>query len=509
MYPHELSGGMKQRVCIAIGILLSPKVIIADEPTSALDVVTQRQVMETIDRVQKKINAAVILIGHDMGLMAQFVDKVAVMYAGRLVEISTVRDMFTEPQTSLFARPDQQPAEPREQGGVSEHSRARALAAAPAERLRVSSSLRPRDRHLRREAPRCRRRAERARRDLSRLRRTGVRMTHLLELRNISKIYSRGLFNAQASTALRDISLTLRENEPSILTIAGESGSGKTTLAMLLLGFIKPTTGEILYRGKDIGKLRGSDRLTFRREVQAVFQDPFAVFNPFYTVDHLLSVPIRRFKLASSKAEARTKMDEALTAVGLRPEDVLGRFPHQLSGGQRQRINVARALLLKPRLLVADEPVSMVDASLRANILETLRNLQRDHGVSIVYITHDLTTAFHIAKSIIVLYRGSVMEAGDVDMVIKDPRHPYTRLLVDSIPWPDLQRRWGERPIKARAAAGAGDGCSFRSRCPAAMEICRTQPPLFRIDAHHTASCHLFAEQPKVAPETLSEFLPV
>src|SRR5205807_3704430 len=167
-----------------------------------------------------------------------------------------------------------------------------------------------------------------------------------------------------------------------------------------------------------ISTLRGRDRMTFRREVQAVFQDPFAVFNPFYTVDHLLTVPIKRFGLAGTKAEARKKMDEALNAVGLRPEDVLGRFPHQLSGGQRQRINVARALLLKPRLLIADEPVSMVDASLRANILETLRNLQRDHGVSIIYITHDLTTAYHIAKSIIVLYRGAVMEAGDVDTVI-------------------------------------------------------------------------------------------
>ena len=155
-------------------------------------------------------------------------------------------------------------------------------------------------------------------------------------------------------------------------------------------------------------------------------------------------------------------MDEALTAVGLRPEDVLGRFPHQLSGGQRQRINVARALLLKPRLLVADEPVSMVDASLRANILETLRNLQRDHGVSIIYITHDLTTAYHIAKSIIVLYRGAVMEAGDVDTVIKDPQHPYTRLLVDSIPWPDLEPPLG----RDRDQSQGGRGRHHRHRLP-------------------------------------------
>lgn len=334
-------------------------------------------------------------------------------------------------------------------------------------------------------------------------------MANLLELKNVSKVYSRGVINAQSNVALQDLSLTLREDEPTIMTVAGESGSGKTTLAMLLLGFITPTTGQIIYRGKNITMLQGKERMAYRREVQAVFQDPFAVFNPFYTVDHLLTVPIKRFKLAKSRADARNRMDEALTAVGLRPEDVLGRFPHQLSGGQRQRINVARALLLKPRLLIADEPVSMVDASLRANILETLRNLQRDHGVSIIYITHDLTTAYHIAKSIIVLYRGGVMEAGDVDSVIKDPKHPYTKLLVDSIPWPNLDKRWGAEKIMARAVGGPGGGCRFRSRCPMAMEICKTQPPLFRINDHHTAACYLYDKEPEVVPDRLSELLPV
>jgi len=334
-------------------------------------------------------------------------------------------------------------------------------------------------------------------------------MADLLNLKHVSKVYQRGLINTQATVALQDISLTLKEDEPTILTVAGESGSGKTTLAMLLLGFITPTTGEIIYRGRNIVSLEGKERMAYRREVQAVFQDPFAVFNPFYTVDHLLTVPIKRFGLAKGKAQARSKMEEALNAVGLRPEDVLGRFPHQLSGGQRQRINVARALLLKPRLLIADEPVSMVDASLRATILETLRNLQRDHGVSIIYITHDLTTAFHIAKSIIVLYRGGVTEAGDVDSVIKQPKHPYTQLLVDSIPWPDLEQRWGAQPIKARDAAGTVEGCRFRARCPYAMPVCATMPPLFRIDDHHTAACYLYEKQPQVAPEELSELLPV
>jgi ABC-type oligopeptide transport system ATPase subunit len=279
---------------------------------------------------------------------------------------------------------------------------------------------------------------------------------HLLELNKISKVYQRGLLSSQATVALKEFSLTLDEDRPTILTVAGESGSGKTTLAMLLLGFITTTTGSIIYRGKNIASLEGKDRIAYRREVQAVFQDPFAVFNPFYTVDHLLTVPIKKFKLARGRAEATSKMEEALTAVGLRPEDILGRFPHQLSGGQRQRINVARALLLKPRLLIADEPVSMVDASLRANILESLKNLHKDHGVSIIYITHDLTTAYHVADNIIILYKGEVMESGDVDSVIKNPQHAYTKLLVDSIPWPNLDRRWGQTPLNEAKAAVTG-----------------------------------------------------
>ena len=336
-------------------------------------------------------------------------------------------------------------------------------------------------------------------------------MSDLLEFKNVTKTYSRGLLSRVSTTALNDISLKLETEQPTILTVAGESGSGKTTLAMLLLGFITPTSGQILYKGKDIQTLRGEERMLFRREVQAVFQDPFAVFNPFYTVDHLLTVPIDRFKLAKSKSEARAIMMEALTAVGLRPGDVLGRFPHQLSGGQRQRINVARALLLRPKLLVADEPVSMVDASLRANILETLRGLQRNHGVSIIYITHDLTTAYHIAKSIIVLYRGSVMEAGDVDTVIKTPQHPYTRLLIDSIPWPDINRRWGETEIKAKEMELSDhvSGCKFSSRCPFVMDKCKEIPPLFRLTQHQAASCYLFEQNPSIAPEKLSDLLPV
>jgi peptide/nickel transport system ATP-binding protein len=291
--------------------------------------------------------------------------------------------------------------------------------------------------------------------------------------------------------------------------VAGESGSGKSTLGLILLGFLTPTSGEVLYRGKDLRSFTRSDWLMFRREVQAVFQDPFSVYNPFYPVDHVLQVPIEKFKLAHSKAETRRLMEESLTGVGLRPEETLGRFPHQLSGGQRQRIMVARALLTKPRLLIADEPVSMVDASLRATILESLRSLNREFGISILYITHDLTTAYHVSDDIIVLYRGSVAEAGAVDLVIKDPQHPYTQLLVNSIPWPDLNRQWGKhgsKPAKTNGKLNTLNGCKFADRCPQVMAVCGArQPPLFQTDERRLAACYLYQDSPAFAHQDLTK----
>ncbi|MCS6774498.1 MAG: ABC transporter ATP-binding protein [Anaerolineae bacterium] len=326
----------------------------------------------------------------------------------------------------------------------------------------------------------------------------------LLELRQVSKVYARGLLAREQVVALNKVSLTIDDQRPSIIAVAGESGSGKTTLGSLVLGFIQPTTGAVLYRGQDVARLNGAAYLRFRREVQAVFQDPFAVFNPFYRVDHLLETPIAKFKLARSKREARRMMEDALNAVGLRPEEILGRFPHQLSGGQRQRITIARALLLKPRLLVADEPVSMVDASLRATILESLRRMRDEHGISILYITHDLTTAYHVSDDILVLYAGNVVEAGDAEQVIRQPKHPYTQLLIDSIPWPEVDRRWGSVELVQRDGAAASGGCRFFARCPAAMPRCaQSAPALYRVSEAQAAACYLHEGQPVALDEVL------
>src|ERR671933_1131233 len=274
-------------------------------------------------------------------------------------------------------------------------------------------------------------------------------MTALLEARHLGKIFGGGLLGRSRTVALLDFSLRVDAEPPSITAIVGESGSGKTTLARLLLGMIAPTTGEVLYRGKTLPSMTGAERRAFRRDVQVIFQDPYDAYNPFYKIDHVLAKPIANFGLARTRSEARGLIEQVLEAVGLRPEETLGRYPHQLSGGQRQRIMVARALLPMPRLIIADEPVSMVDASLRATILGSLRKLNEEFGISLVYITHDVTTAYQISHNIIVLYGGRVAEAGDVELVVQEPRHPYTQLLIGSIPSPNPKHRWPKRPTSA------------------------------------------------------------
>jgi oligopeptide/dipeptide ABC transporter ATP-binding protein len=334
----------------------------------------------------------------------------------------------------------------------------------------------------------------------------------LLEALNVTKVFGDSLFSRRRTVAVDGISLVINEAKPTITAIAGESGSGKTTLARLLLGMTQPTDGSIQFMGQDLTKMNQHDRKGFRRQVQAIFQDPFEVYNPFYKVDQVLTTPVRKFRLAASRQEAQQRIEESLQMAGLRPEDTLGRYPHQLSGGQRQRVMVARALLLNPKIILADEPVSMVDASLRATILESLMKLKREMGISLVYITHDLTTAYQISENIYILYRGSVAEVGSVEQVIKDPQHPYTRLLVSSIPLPDPDHRWGgEADIERKAAAASAPakamhGCKFANRCPFAMTECHEKPPLlYRTHQDRAVACYLYKEAEPVTGQAMAE----
>ena len=331
-------------------------------------------------------------------------------------------------------------------------------------------------------------------------------MTALVELRAVTKSFPAGALGRERNVALENFSFSVDPARPGITAVVGESGSGKTTLARLLLGLVEPTEGAVLYNGRDLRTVSAAERRAFRHDVQAIFQDPYEVYNPFYRVDHVLVTPVRKFRLAPSRAEARRLIEDALRATGLRPEEILGRYPHQLSGGQRQRIMVARALLLRPRLIVADEPVSMVDASLRATILGSLRKLHEELGISILYITHDLATAYQVADTILVLYRASVAEAGDVELVVKDPRHPYTQLLIGSIPKVSTVRHWSAEEPQGRPVSAAG--CKFADRCPVALPECLTaRPPLYRTHPRRAAACIRLRDALPVAPEQLSEVL--
>jgi peptide/nickel transport system ATP-binding protein len=331
-------------------------------------------------------------------------------------------------------------------------------------------------------------------------------MTPLLEARQVTKIFGGGIFDRHSTVALEDFSLAIDGERPSITAVVGESGSGKTTLARLLLGLATPTRGQVLYQGRDLQTMARAEWRAFRRDVQVIFQDPYEVYNPFYRVDHVLTTPVSKFKLASSRAAGRALIEEVLQAVGLRPEETLGRFPHQLSGGQRQRVMVARALLLSPHLILADEPVSMVDASLRATILGSLRTMHLERGISIIYITHDLATAYQISDKIVVLYHGSVVEAGDVELVVKQPHHPYTQLLISSIPLASAERTWINEPVIGTAglqAAGSAQ-CKFADRCPFVAAAClQATPPLFHTDRSRAVSCYRYQNAPALAKEEL------
>jgi len=334
-------------------------------------------------------------------------------------------------------------------------------------------------------------------------------MAHLLEIQNVTKVFGGGLFSkGDVTVAVDNVTFSIEDDKPTITAIAGESGSGKTTLALLMMGQIPPTTGKVLYRGRDLTRISKEERFQLRREVQPIFQDPFAAYNPFYRVDHVLEVPIQRFRLAPTKAEAQKLIEEVLEMVGLRPAETLGRFPHQLSGGQRQRLMVARALLCHPKIIMADEPVSMVDASLRATILASLRKLNQKLGISVMYITHDLTTAYQICENILIMYSGSVVEAGSVEQVIRDPKHPYTQLLILSIPVPGKGKRWiGEATEEAALATiRKSTGCKFAARCPAAMEMCWSQRPAFYLpDGKRAVACFLYRDSSVLETSDLSQ----
>lgn len=315
----------------------------------------------------------------------------------------------------------------------------------------------------------------------------------LLEVRDLTKIFRMGsIFSRVKLVAVDKVNFEINESE--IFTLAGESGSGKTTVSKIILNFLEATSGKIMYKGKDITNIKNrEDKMNFMKEVQAIFQNPFETFNPLRRVGNYLYETAENFEVAQGKKKEEV-IEEALNAVGLKLEEVKEKYPSEFSGGQLQRISVARALITRPSLLVADEPVSMVDASLRMSIVNLFKELKEKYGVSVLYITHDLATAYYVSDRIAIMFRGNIVEIGDVEKILMEPKHPYTMMLKESIPEPDPRKRWEEKvSLKmTEREEYLMKGCKFAGRCPYVMDVCKsTEPPDISLDGR-TVKCFLY-----------------
>lgn len=324
-------------------------------------------------------------------------------------------------------------------------------------------------------------------------------MQPTLEVRNLTKVFHRGsLLARDRIVAVDSVSFAMQRGE--VFTLAGESGCGKTTTARMILGFEQPTSGEIIY---EKNQERWHPKIWFSQRIQAVFQNPFETFNPLRKVEGYLFETVRNYGLARSRAEAVELINAKLEAVGLHYGEVEGRYPSEFSGGQLQRISIARSLLVDPALLIADEPVSMVDASIRMSIVNLFRRLRDELNMGILYITHDLATAYYLGGQIAVMFRGNIMEMGPVQEVLINPRHPYTQLLRESIPEADPDRKWQGRISIAETEQEEylRTGCKFAGRCPQVMDICKKQVPDLVNVGGVQVKCHLYAEQKSVREE--------
>ncbi len=323
-------------------------------------------------------------------------------------------------------------------------------------------------------------------------------MEKILEVKNISKIYSVGsLFSRVRITAVDNVSFYIKPGE--IFTLAGESGCGKTTLSKIILGFEEPNSGEILYKGKSTKNI---NRVEFMKKVQGVFQNPFESFNPLLTIEDIFFETIYNFKLTTNKNEAIKIIEEKLNAVGLSFDDIHNRYPNELSGGQLQRASIARSLLTNPSILIADEPVSMVDASLRMSIVNLFSKLKNQIGLSVLYITHDLATAYYVSDRIAIMFRGNIVEMGPVNEVLLHPKHPYTQLLLESIPEANPEKKWKENITitDIEYTEYLKEGCKFAGRCNFVREICKKEKPKEIMLDNVLVRCHLYSENKTTIP---------
>jgi oligopeptide transport system ATP-binding protein len=448
-YPHELSGGMRQRVMIAIALACEPELLIADEPTTALDVTIQAQILALLAELKRERGMAMVLITHDFGAVAGLADRVAVMRSGSIVELDSVRAVMKTPRhpytkALLQAMPRVEGA-----GGAAVVATGDAAPAALAvSQLRVEFAV------------------------------------------------PRGWFARATLRAVDGVSFELRAGEA--LGVVGESGCGKSTLARAALHLLRPTAGQIVWMGRPIDGLTEHALRPLRRDLQIVFQDPLASLDPRMTIGEIVAEPLRLHRPELDRGARADAVADMLGRVGLSRE-LANRYPHEFSGGQCQRVGIARAMILKPRLLVCDEPVSALDVSIQEQIVTLLADLKREYGMSVLFVSHNLAVVRRLCERVLVLYLGRMMELAPAELLYTRPLHPYTRDLLDAVPLPDPDVQPGRL---ARVLVGEPpspldppSGCVYRTRCPHAAEVCRERVPAWEEAASgRWVACHRWAE---------------
>jgi len=528
-YPFQLSGGMKQRVMIAMALACDPELLIADEPTTALDVTIQAQVLDLLRELQKSRRMSLMLITHDLGVVAEMAHRVAVMYAGEIIETASRAAFFSRPahpySRKLF---DSLPA------GSKRGAPLAVIRGTVPPLTRDFTGCRFADRCdaawdlCRRVAPgwhdagggqmaRCHlfaagdkmKEEGRTQKPEGALSAQRAETPHpssliphpsdarpLLDVKDLKVHFPvhRGLFRRVVARVRAVDGVTLAIEAGRTLGLVGESGCGKTTVGKGMLRLVEPTAGEVLFDGVDLAQLRRAELRPRRKDMQIIFQDPYSSLNPRMRIMETLEEGMAALGIGAGREERQARIDALLGEVGLGPE-VKFRYPHEFSGGQRQRIAIARALSVEPRLIVCDEPTSALDVSVQAQILNLLKELQREKGLAYLFITHNISVIEFLAHEVAVMYLGRIVERGGVEEVLSSPKHPYTRALLSSVPVMDAAtkreviRLQGELPSPVSPPAG----CHFHPRCPDAFAPCRqAYPDTARFTASHTAACHLY-----------------